>query len=67
MFFLLTEFQFCALFSVSGVTAASEQMQVSKPSLSMQLARAPFVQSGMQYAALQVPSAVLNMSGSFKL
>jgi hypothetical protein len=66
MFFLLTEFQFCALFSVSGVTAASEQMQVSKPSLSMQLARAPFVQSGMQYA-LQVPSAVLNMSGSFKL
>ena len=50
MCFLLTNFQLCALLSVSGVTAASEQMQVSKQSLGLQLARAPYVQSGMQCA-----------------
>ena len=65
MCFLMTDFQFCALIYVAGVTVASEQMQVSKQNLGMQLARAPFVQSGMQ-CALQVLSAMLNMSGSFK-
>ena len=50
MCFLLTDFQLCALLSVSGVTAVSEQMQVSKQSLGLQLARDPIVQSGMQCA-----------------